>query len=103
MRVYRHNKWKYEMYDRPNKAEKKYQVGDTVYVRLKRYADGSGTSYVNFAHPDHDTYPVHKCVIAQVDVGGAEGVYGLEWADSREPIGLPFYASAFCDADGKPV
>jgi hypothetical protein len=67
----------------------KLKKGDKVYVRLKRMEGGCTTQRGN------KEYPLVECVVAQVDVCGSEGCYGLEYADTREPVGLPFFMGAF--------
>lgn len=69
---------------------KRYQVGDTVYV-LARRSEG-GCSSVAPQHPSAPSYPVCEAVVAQVDVCGVKGCYGLVWADNGEPVGIPFYS-----------
>lgn len=82
---------------------KRYKKGDKVFIRASRASAGSGTSTVNRHHPKWSSMPVHECVIAQVDVCGLEGCYGLEWASDGQPIGLPFWATCFVDGSGNPL
>lgn len=82
---------------------KRYEKGDVVFIRAIRYPDGSGTGTVSKDHPAWDSYPVNICFIAQVDVAGLDGCYGLEWADDKAPVGLPFWATSFCNAAGQPL
>lgn len=80
--------------------KRKYHKDEIVWIRAIRHPDGSGTSIVSSDHPAWESYPVMMARVAQVDVCGSPGCYGLVWEDTREPIGLPFFASYFCDADG---
>lgn len=76
-----------------------YKIGDTVYILANR--GSGGTMCPPPGHPAEKGCSLHKCVVAQVDVGGVEGCYGLEWADTCVPVGLPFYHWSFCDATGE--
>lgn len=63
--------------------------GDTVWVRLERLEGGAR------AQAGNDALPLTECVVAQVDVCGVRGCYGLEYADTRRPVGLPFFEHCF--------
>lgn len=64
-----------------------YQIGDTVFFLAKRSEGGCRS--VGPAHPQAASYPVCEAVVAQTDVCGVKGCYGLVWADTGEPVGLP--------------
>lgn len=66
-----------------------YEIGDKVFILAKRMEGGS--SSVSPESAQAPSYPIVECVVTQVDVCGIEGCYGLVWADTEEPIGLPFY------------
>lgn len=75
-----------------------YKTGDTIYIRAHRTA--GGTSMVNQHHKDWGKDPVHPVIVAQVAVCGIQDCYGVEWADTREPVGLPIFPFNIVDADG---
>lgn len=77
--------------------------GDEVFIRAIRYSDGSGTEHVSPNHPAAKIYPVQACVVVSTDSCGLTGCYSLKWASDGKPIGLPFWASDFCDSEGNSV
>jgi hypothetical protein len=58
---------------------------------------------VNRHSPDWTNHPVHQVVIAQVAVCGIPDCYGVEWADTREPVGLPIFPFNIVNSIGNPV
>lgn len=79
-------------------------VGSLVTVRLARTQGGA--SKVAPSDPSYRTYPVVRCRIAQVAVGGVPDTFALEYRDGK-PVGLPFQKADFLDIvpgrRGKPV
>jgi len=73
-------------------------VGSEVYIRCLR--SDSGCSMASVDHPDHALQPLVKCRIAQVDVCGVKDLYGLVWADTGKPVGLPIHPWNLLDMHG---
>ena len=66
----------------------KYNIGDTVYILARR--SPSGCVCPPPESPMAADCPIVECRVAQTNAAGVEGVYGLEWADAGESVGLPF-------------
>jgi hypothetical protein len=78
-------------------SEPKYTVGDTVYILARRSDSGCVCPPPESASAP--SYPIVECRVAQVDVCGSKGVYGLVWADTEEPVGLPFSERSLWDSE----
>ena len=70
-------------------AEKKYDLGDVVKVRIRRM-DG-GASHM----PGDKSLPLVECVVDQTNVCGIPGCYGLRYRDTNTFVGIPFYSFSF--------
>lgn len=74
----------------------KRNIGDRVKIVADRTQGGSivppRSSWTSLIGTGN--YRVHDAVIAQVRICGTSA-YGLEWADTRTPIGLPFFERDF--------
>lgn len=75
-----------------------YNIGDRIHIRAIR--EPGGTIMCERLSPGWADQPVHTVVVAQVRVCGIPDCYGVEWADTREPVGLPIFPSNIVDADG---
>ena len=64
-------------------------VGSEVYIRVLR--SDSGACMLSADHPEYKTQPLVKCRIAQIDVCGVPNLFGLAWADTCRPVGLPIH------------
>jgi len=75
-------------------------VGSEVYIRCMR--SDHGCSMVSVDHPDYGSQPLVKCRVAQIDVCGVKDLFGLVWADTMEPVGLPIFPWNLLDVHGNP-
>jgi hypothetical protein len=78
---------------------KNVKVGSWVQVRVRRYADGSGSMKFGSEDPRSATLPLVRARVTAVNVCGVKGCMSLAYEDGSH-IGLPFYDSDLVSVEG---
>lgn len=78
---------------------KNVNVGSWVQVRVRRFADGSGSMTLSPKDPRSATLPLVRARVTAVNVCGVKGCMSLAYEDGSH-IGLPFYNSDLVSVEG---